>query len=32
MELQEYIKSGILEMYVFGILNDVETKIISDLE
>ena len=32
MEIQEYIESGMLELYVFGSLNERETKTISELE
>lgn len=32
MEIQEYIESGMLELYVFGTLNDEDTKTISELE
>ena len=31
MDTQEYIESGTLELYVYGILNESETKEISDL-
>lgn len=32
MNAQEYIESGVLELYVFGVLNETETKEISTLE
>ncbi len=32
MNTQEYIESGILELYVFGVLNETETKEINALE
>jgi len=31
MEAREYIESGILELYVFGILNDTETEEVSTM-
>ena len=32
MDIQEYKESGMLELYVYGTLNESDTKIISDLE
>ena len=31
MNTQEYIESGNLELYVYGLLNESETKEISEL-
>lgn len=32
MDIQEYKESGMLELYVYGTLNESDTKLISDLE